>query len=283
MINLFLFLSITSLVAGHGFLSFPAARQYKCFRDNHFWWPETGDDIPDEACRDAYRFVYSKYRNLGESSGAAANAAQYMFQQYYEYAALAGPMYDDLEYVKENIVTQNLCAAGAVDRTMVFGDKSGIDIPLQTWRADTIYVNPDANNDNVLDDLHNITLNFCPTAVHEPSYFQVFISSPDYDYSHALSWDDLILLSQWQNSTLIENDGVDDDLCANNVIYKIFIRVPFRDNKFVLFVRWQRNDIAGEGFYNCADVVFSDTHRNYVWQRKANIDYKIADVDHDEL
>ncbi len=141
MYSLLLLLYIVNAVNCHGYLSWPAARQYKCYRDNNFWWPETGENIPDDACREAYQTVYAKYRNVGESHGLAANAAQYMFQQYYEYAAIAGPNYEDLEHVKENVVSSNLCAAGAHDRTHNFGDKSNIIQQLKCSRfVYTLYV-----------------------------------------------------------------------------------------------------------------------------------------------
>lgn len=243
---------IVAAVSGHGYLSHPVARQYKCFRDNNFWWPETGDNIPDAACRNAFKTVYAKYRIQGESSGVAANAAQYMFQQYFEYAALAGPNYDDLEHVKRNVIPENLCAAGANDRTGTFGDKSGIDEPTPLWRPDTLYHSAQEKYQSG----HQAVLHFCPTAVHEPSYFEVFISRPQYNYSHALTWDDLELIGG-AGSQLVNNDGT-DEACASDQIYTIPVRIPFRSSQFVLFVRWQRNDVVGEGFYNCADVVFDD-------------------------
>ncbi|AKC91707.1 gp37 [Lambdina fiscellaria nucleopolyhedrovirus] len=237
----------TSIVA-HGYISWPAARQYKCFRDNNFWWPETGDDIPDDACRDAYRVVYSKYRNAGGSSGVAANAAQYMFQQYYEYAAIAGARYEDVEHVQKNVVKDYLCAAGAADRAATFGDKSGMDAALKSWRPEVLY----GYRAHLP---YTIEINFCPTAVHEPSYFEVWISKPQYDYADRLQWSDLISLPLAGEAVLVANEG-DDEQCAHTLIYKIPVVVPWRDDKFVIYVRWQRNDIAGEGFYNCADVVF---------------------------
>ncbi|ABI35732.1 Gp37 [Ectropis obliqua nucleopolyhedrovirus] len=236
-------------INGHGYLSWPAARQYKCYRDNNFWWPETGENIPDDACREAYQTVYAKYRNAGESHGLAANAAQYMFQQYYEYAATAGPNYDDFEHIKNSVVVDSLCAAGANMRTQTFGDKSGIDIPLPNWRPDVLY------HQNIpVNDLP-IEISLCPTTVHEPSYFQVFVTKPDFEYDHELVWDDLEELVLTGESRLVDNTGTDES-CTNSQIYKIPVRVPWRTQKFILFVRWQRRDIAGEGFYNCADVVF---------------------------
>ncbi|QHB21678.1 gp37 [Artaxa digramma nucleopolyhedrovirus] len=244
-------------VRGHGYLSWPAARQFKCYRDNNFWWPETGETIPDEACRAAYQTVYAKYRNSGKSHGVAANAAQYMFQQYYEYAALAGPAYNDLEYLKERVIPNHLCAAGAENRSHTFGDKSGMDEPLDgLWRAETLYPTVEERTQN---DGASVVLHFCPTTEHDPSFFQVFITRPDYDYSHKLDWDDLELLDNDGPSALVENDG-SDEACVADRLYQIPVTIPFRHEKFVLFVRWQRNDVVGEGFYNCADVIFNSDH-----------------------
>ncbi|AGR56808.1 gp37 [Hemileuca sp. nucleopolyhedrovirus] len=238
-------------VKGHGYLSWPAARQYKCYRDNNFWWPDDGTKIPDEACRAAFHSVYLKYNN--RSSGAAANAAQYMFQQYYEYAALSGADYENLQHVKTKVVPDYLCAAGAFDRHHTFGDKSGMDLPQTIWRPDIL-----KNNDRVT---HvPITMRFCPTVVHEPSYFQVFVSKPDYDYGNRrLTWDDLEQLPLNGASSLEAND-YSDEACDHNMIYKIPVLLPWRKEKFVVYVRWQRKDIAGEGFYNCADVIFDQKH-----------------------
>ncbi|UJZ89039.1 gp37 [Erannis ankeraria nucleopolyhedrovirus] len=273
MYSLLLLLYIVNAVNCHGYLSWPAARQYKCYRDNNFWWPETGENIPDDACREAYQTVYAKYRNVGESHGLAANAAQYMFQQYYEYAAIAGPNYEDLEHVKENVVSSNLCAAGAHDRTHNFGDKSGIDVPLPNWRPDVLY------HRNTPVDRLPIEISFCPTTVHEPSYFEVFITKPEFEYDHELSWDDLEQLPLDRQSSLVDNSGTDES-CTNSQIYKIPVSIPWRTKQFIIFVRWQRNDVVGEGFYNCADVVFDQfalKHRSF--NRKGRIQHSKHDRD----
>ncbi|AAC70254.1 Ld-gp37 [Lymantria dispar multiple nucleopolyhedrovirus] len=242
--------ALATTADAHGYLSRPAARQFKCFRDGRFWWPETGEDIPDEACRRAYRTVYAKYRSAGESGGVAANAAQYMFQQYFEYAALAGADYQNLEHVQENVVAADLCAAGASDRSRPFGDKSGIDEPFDDWRADTLYPRADESASS-----RAVALHFCPTTVHEPSFFQIFISREAYNYTRKLTWRDLELVENETPARLIANDGTDEN-CASPSVYALEARVPLRPGKFVLYVRWQRRDVAGEGFYNCADVTF---------------------------
>nr|BBD50850.1 gp50 spindlin [Antheraea proylei nucleopolyhedrovirus] len=257
-------------VRAHGYLSVPVARQYKCFRDGRFWWPNNsddmpdpnnGDDIPDVACRNAYKAVYYKYRAMDVPSGEAALAAQYMFQQYTEYAALAGPNYRDFEMVKRDVVPHTLCGAASNDRAAPFGDKSGMDEPFYNWRPDVLYMNRYQN-------AYSMDVHFCPTAIHEPSYFEVFITKPTWDRRNPITWYDLEYIGG-NNSALVPNPG--DPLCASNQVYSIPVSVPYRSGQFVMYVRWQRIDPVGEGFYNCADLVFEteDDECHYARATKA--------------
>lgn len=70
-----------------------------------------------------------------------------------------------------------------------------------------------------------------------------------------MTWRDLELVENETPARLIANDGTDEN-CASPSVYALEARVPLRPGKFVLYVRWQRRDVAGEGFYNCADVTF---------------------------
>ncbi|AAR28799.1 gp37 [Leucania separata nucleopolyhedrovirus] len=234
-------------VASHGYLSYPVARQYRCYVDGEFWWPSNGDGIPDEACRDSYKSVYYKYRSNGSSEGEAANAAQYMFQQYQEYAALAGSNYEDVDHLRNEVVRSGrMCSADATNRSMAFGDKSGMDLPTSRWRTTTI-------------GSPHQTIRFCATTVHEPSYFEVYVTDELFDVAHdKVAWDNV------QNVPIESADLVDmssrrDPYCDESHAYEIRVQLPLRMNPFVLFVRWQRIDVAGEGFYNCADVQYAST------------------------
>ncbi|AAL01718.1 ubiquitin GP37 fusion protein [Spodoptera litura nucleopolyhedrovirus] len=244
------FLSLLAFVATvscHGYLSYPPARQQLCYADGNFWWPLDGDAIPDRACRDAYRSVYYKYRSNGSSEGEAANAAQYMFQQRQEYAAIAGPDY--LYNVRDVVVSGSLCSAGATDRKRVFGDKSGMDLASPHWRRTTLPSN-------------RITIRFCPTVVHEPSYFEVYITKNSYDADGGpLTWNDLEIVDSVEPHELIENNDLED--CDESLVYVLDAILPMRFDPFVLFVRWQRIDVVGEGFYNCADVQYSENILSY--------------------
>ncbi|AXU41478.1 GP37 [Alphabaculovirus altermyunipunctae] len=235
-------------IASHGYLSYPVARQYRCYVDGEFWWPSNGDSIPDEACRDSFKSVYYKYRSNGSSEGEAANAAQYMFQQYQEYAALAGSNYESPDHVRNEVIRSGqMCAAGATNRSMPFGDKSGMDLPTPRWRTTTI-VSP------------HQTIRFCATTVHEPSYFEVYVTNELFDVAHEkVTWENVEQVPI-ESADLIEiNPTERDPYCDQSHGYEIRVRLPLRMNPFVLFVRWQRIDVAGEGFYNCADVQYADS------------------------
>ncbi|AOT85546.1 gp37 [Cyclophragma undans nucleopolyhedrovirus] len=239
---------IAPMVRSHGYLSAPVARQYKCYSDGNFWDPSNGDAIPDEACRNAYKKVYYKYIAVNEPPSTAAAAAQYMFQQYHEYAAIAGPKYRDFDMIKRSVVPHTLCGAGSHDRTALYGDKSGMDESFHNWRPNVLYLNRYRS-------AFDMNVHFCPTAVHEPSYFEVYITRPDWDRRAPVTWQQLEFIGG-NESQLVPN--TDDALCDNSLIYSIPVSIPYRAGQFVMYVRWQRIDVVGEGFYNCADILFED-------------------------
>lgn len=226
------FLATLHSGAPHGFMLHPMARQYSCYKEKDFFWPADGSGIRDDACRSAYQHVFRRH-------GPAQ--AQYMFNQYPEYAAFAGPDYKNRSHVREDVVPHTLCGAGADDSSRPFGDKSGVDLPLESWFT-TVLTAPGPNR-----------LYFCPTAVHEPSFFEVYISKPNYAYKNALGWDDLDLV--YEKPSALQG-RFDTKECDSSVLYVMDVELPPRRSKFVLFVRWQREDVVGEGFYNCADAVY---------------------------
>ena len=155
--------------------------------------------------------------------------AQYMFQQYMEYAAVAGPNYDDFDLIKQRVVPHTLCGAGSNDRNSVFGDKSGMDEPFNNWRPNTLYLNR-------YQPVYQMNVHFCPTAIHEPSYFEVFITKSNWDRRNPITWNELEYIGG-NDSNLIPNPG--DSLCDNSLVYSIPVVIPYRSNQFVMYVRWQ--------------------------------------------
>nr|Q05894.1 RecName: Full=Spindolin; AltName: Full=Fusolin; AltName: Full=p50; Flags: Precursor [Heliothis armigera entomopoxvirus]AAA92858.1 fusolin [Heliothis armigera entomopoxvirus] len=236
-------------VSGHGYMTFPIARQRRCSVRGGQWWPPNGDGITDTMCRAAYQNVYNKVLNQYNDPQEAATAAQYMFQQDNEYAALAGPDYTNLCNLQQNVVPNNLCAAGADDWDVVpFGDKSGMDLP-GNWVPTVIPL--DSNHQSSV----ALELEFCPTAVHDPSYYEVYITNSGFN----VHTDNVV----WGNLELIFNDTVplrpksSTSTCnANPNVYRFTVSIPVRPAQFVLYVRWQRIDPVGEGFYNCVDMAF---------------------------
>lgn len=246
-------------IFSHGYLSFPVARQYKCFRDGNFYWPSNGDKIPDDACRNAYKKIYYRYRAVDASSESAATTAQYMFHQYAEYAAIAGPQYADFENIKRKVVPHTLCGAGAADRLKLFGDKSGMDEPYYNWKPDVLLLDRDQIT-------YEINIHFCATVVHEPSYFEVYVTKHEYDRRNPLTWNMLDYIGGNDSTLLFDSQDLE---CESGQYYSIPVNIPYRPGQFILYVRWQRIDTVGEGFYNCADLIFKFKNNENLYAQTA--------------
>ncbi len=195
-------------VQAHGWVEFPSARQNICFLDGGFW----DNTIPNAACQNAY-----------DQSGA------YPFVQRNEVSANVAS-YNDMDAVKAVVVDGQLCSAADPA-------KSGLNIPSPDWQKTAI----------TLDENQQIELVFNATAVHNPSYWQFYLTTPNYDGFTPLTWNDLEQIGEAQN---VE--------AGSDKKYRIKVTLPSqRTGDAVLLTRWQRVDPAGEGFYNCSDITFS--------------------------
>ncbi|MCW8333300.1 lytic polysaccharide monooxygenase [Vibrio paucivorans] len=155
----------------------------------------------------------------------------YPFVQRNEVAANV-PNYRDMAHVRAIVRDGELCSASDAA-------KSGLNVPSPHWQKTNISL--DANN--------QIDLVFNATAPHNPSYWQFYLSKPSYDPSVALTWDDLELVDTAGNVAVGEDKR-----------YRIKVTLPTdRSGDAILYTRWQREDAAGEGFYNCSDISFSGT------------------------
>ncbi|OEF07511.1 chitin-binding protein [Vibrio genomosp. F10 str. 9ZB36] len=84
---------------------------------------------------------------------------------------------------------------------------------------------------------------FNATAPHNPSFWEFYLTKPNADLSKQLVWGDL---------DLIQTEG---NVPVNAGKYRINVTIPSeRSGDAILFVRWQRDDAVGEGFYNCSDI-----------------------------
>ena len=193
----------------HGWVSFPSARQNTCFLDGGFW----DNTIPNQACQNVY-----------DESGA------YPFVQRNEVSANVAD-YHNLDAVKAVVVDGQLCSAAD-------SAKSGLNIPSPDWQKTAIR----------LDENNQIELVFTATAVHHPSFWQFYLTRPDYQHDTPLTWSDLVLVDQAGDVSVDENKQ-----------FRIKVTLPpERSGDAVLLTRWQRDDPAGEGFYNCSDIQFDD-------------------------
>ncbi|MCL1126613.1 lytic polysaccharide monooxygenase [Shewanella surugensis] len=154
----------------------------------------------------------------------------YPFTQRNEVAANV-TNFNHLESVKAIVSDGSLCAAGD-------SEKAGLDITSQYWQKTAVS----------LDDNNQFELVFTATAPHNPSFWEFYLTNENYDPSTPLTWNDL---------TLIDTAG---NISVNNSKqYKINVTVPEgRTGDAILYTRWQRDDSAGEGFYNCSDITFND-------------------------
>ncbi|WKY59408.1 lytic polysaccharide monooxygenase [Vibrio sp. SNU_ST1] len=87
---------------------------------------------------------------------------------------------------------------------------------------------------------------FNATAPHNPSFWEFYLTKPNADLSKSLAWGDL---------DLIQKEG---NVPVSGGKYRINVTIPSdRSGDAILYVRWQRDDAAGEGFYNCSDITIA--------------------------
>ena len=92
-------------------------------------------------------------------------------------------------------------------------------------------------------------LTWAAWVIHNPSVFHVWITTPDWDPSMELNWDQMEELEVGPVS-LIDNE------------YKFEVDIPEREGRHVLYCIWQRLDPAGEGFYSTSDIIFGPDDGN---------------------
>ncbi|AUY34113.1 chitin-binding protein [Pseudomonas sp. PONIH3] len=233
----------------HGAMEVPVARQLACFNAQDYHWPEDGSGIKSPGCKAAYQHVYRKFDNN-------AQQATYQFIQWHEVSKNI-PEYDKIEEVKKAIPDGQLCSAGNVVAAdslskvrnalleilrklkldsnwlyLLVNDKSGLDQPAE-WATQELRKGAD----------NKVHMSYKIEAVHNPSYWEIYVSKPGYNPAErALKWDDL---------ELVQEIG---DVPPVNGYYELEVDLKNHIGKRVIYSRWQRKDPAGEGFYNCSDV-----------------------------
>lgn len=150
----------------------------------------------------------------------------YALTQHHEYSTNVAD-YRNMAAVKAGIKDGLLCAGGDPR-------KAGMDTISPHWQSTQLDVTTTPT----------LRLKFRATTPHNPSFWQIYLSKPGFDAgTTALSWDQLTLIHQ-QN-----------DVPALAGYYELDVPLPTnRSGKAVLYTRWQRVDVVGEGFYNCSDL-----------------------------
>lgn len=213
----------------HGAVEMPVSRQYYCYQQGDYNWPVDGSNIKSPGCKAAYQHVYKK-------SGNNAQQAVYQFNQWHEVSKNVVD-FRNKEAVKKAIPDGQLCSAGnslaeTKAKSTQVNDKSGLDVPadwhVQDWKKD---------------DDNKAHMRYKIMAPHNPSYWEIYVSKPDYNPTQQpLKWDDL---------ELVQEIG---DVQPVNGYYEFDVDLKEHTGRRVVYTRWQRDDAAGEGFYNCSDV-----------------------------
>lgn len=161
---------------------------------------------------------------------AFVEAGTVQFVQNNEFSINVGD-YNNLAAVKAAIPNGLLCAAGD-------NAKRGLDLPSTHYQRTV--VTPDANG--------QIELLFDAHTPHNPSFWQFFLSNSDFNSAaESLSWEKLTLIDELQDQPIVLING--------KKFYRIMVTLPHdRSGNATLYTRWQRNDVVGEGFYNCSDI-----------------------------
>ncbi|MBW8185940.1 lytic polysaccharide monooxygenase [Shewanella sp. NR704-98] len=150
--------------------------------------------------------------------------------------------YHNLAAVKQAIPNGQLCAGGD-------SEKSGMDTPSMHWQRTD--VTPDING--------QVSIIFDAHTPHNPSFWEFYLSDETFDVANeVLSWEKLDLITQVGNVGVSEVNG--------KKVYQIMISLPLdRVGPATLYTRWQREDAAGEGFYNCSDINIINDSQPQEW------------------
>ncbi|GAL04340.1 spindolin-related protein [Photobacterium aphoticum] len=155
----------------------------------------------------------------------------YQFVQKNEFAAMV-PDYNNMAAVKRAVPNGLICSGGD-------NGKRGMSLPSAHWQRTKMRAG------------ETFTLRYRGTAPHTPSFWQVYITKPGFNAATSTI--------RWQDLELIASHGNIQPRQDGNGQYFFFdVTLPKgRKGNATLVTRWQRNDPAGEGFYNCSDIRFS--------------------------
>ncbi|PKF49601.1 lytic polysaccharide monooxygenase [Enterovibrio nigricans] len=171
----------------------------------------------------------------------------YPFVQKSEFAKLVSD-YTNQAAVELAVPDGSLCS-GADPK------KSGMNIPSSEWQSTPI--DPSLNG--------KMTLLYHAATPHNPSFWKIYLSNSSFNPAvDSLKWTDLNLIAEFGNLPVVEINGIK--------YYQMAITLPTdRTGDAILFSRWQREDPAGEGFYNCSDISFGGDVIPPTWNNIGNL------------
>lgn len=219
--------TILGMAEAHGYSSTPRARQLICKTDDGYWWPEDGSKISNPACKAA--FLKSGTTLFTDAHGFSKNVISY----------------NNIDQVQAAIPDGSLCSAGNA------ATRGGIDIKSPSWQKNSV----------ILDDKNTFKMDieFCAHAPHSPSFWDVYISKPSYSAAKStLSWKHLEKIAHFENLELIHGSAQNCDAGQYYKLEGVQYTIPRGQADAVMYIRWQRQDPAGEGFYNCIDLSFDN-------------------------
>ncbi|MDV5169477.1 lytic polysaccharide monooxygenase [Photobacterium rosenbergii] len=161
---------------------------------------------------------------------AFMESGTYPLVQKNEFAALVKD-YHNMDAVKAAVPDGTICSGGDPR-------KSGMSVASEHWQRTDMKAG------------ETFTLRYRATAPHNPSFWQFYLTKPGYNAAHSrIGWDDLELIDTAGNVEVTQE--------GNGQYYLIDVTLPSgRSGAATLVSRWQRDDPAGEGFYNCSDIRF---------------------------
>lgn len=131
----------------------------------------------------------------------------------------------------------------------------GFNIPSDQW--ETTVLKPDAHG--------KVKMRYGYTRGHEGSFNEFYITKKGFDVTkNVIGWNDVELLATVEAATnKVTVSGLKPAQVQEIEDYNIEIPAD-RTGRAVIFTRWQRIDPAGEGFYNCSDVVITERGSNVI-------------------
>lgn len=204
----------TMAAYGHGSAVSPQSRVYRVYKSNpenpNF---ELAQNAVDMDGKDSYYTWNQVSRNIPEAVNAGLPAG-----------------FDYSPWVPDG----QLASGGRVDPAEFGGlTYRGLDQVSADWPAMPATAG------------ETLTVDFYATAVHEPSVWDVWMTTPDWEPTTELNWA--------QMEFLMRPDPVLD---GNN--YTFDVELPSdRSGHHVLWIAWQRDDPVGEVFFSTSDLMLS--------------------------